>query len=507
MNKKIALALLGLALPLSAQAVEFRTPGTALGIGGAGVARNNGGLTSYWNPAAGAFKDSPFAVGAGVGAGLKINNGLAENVDNLSKLDFDDITKFNNSVDDVGNFTKAVTIMDDISKSGGNIGITGQVPIGVSINQFSFGIYGNMSGYIMPIADITNIVPTANAGGANITVNDLNTSLGANTYTPSGYFTTAQLAALSAAITANQTGALPAGAADNLANAIDNQLKESGIPADQALATLTTTALPVLNAASANTFNQNTTSVLTKAIQYVEIPVSYGHPIKLGKKSTLGVGITGKVISGTVYQSQVLLVNNNNVDASDIIEDIDTNKKTSSAFGIDLGLLYKYDKWLNVGLVAKNINSPEFDAPDYNAPKYDTISGQVLINDLKKGDAVKLKPQVRAGVSADVLPIVNVSADLDITENETVAPSVVGLTAPKSQNLGGGVEVHPASWLKIRGGAYKNLSASKGGTVLTAGFKIFMLDVDGAFATDTMEFDGNEIPQEAQVNASLNFSF
>jgi len=512
MKRTVLLGLICLCIPFNSQAVEFRTPGTALGIGGAGVARDNGGLTSYWNPAAGAFKNSPLAVGAGVGGGIKGSDGLAENVDRLSNVDFGNLTSFNtSSVTDVGNFAKAISIIDDISKRSGNISITGQVPVGVAINSFSFGIFGNISGYILPVADMTNILPQATVTNAIIDTNALFTALAGAPYAPSGYFTTAQLATLATAIQSNSNPLAPLTPAQsqNLANAIDNQLLNSSIPADQALSALKDTALPILKNSGTATFNKNTTSVLIKAIQYIEVPFSYGYPIKVGTKGTLGVGITAKLISGTVYQNQVLLANrsDNNLNANDLLDEITNNQKRSSGFGVDLGALYRYDNWLGLGLVAKNINSPKFTGPDYFKPQYNNLTNKVEVTQWTPGESVELKPQVRAGIAADVLSWVNVAADLDLTENETIAPGTLIGSSIKSKNFGGGVEIHPVSWLKVRGGAYKNLSASNGGGVLTAGFKVFLLDVDGAFATNTFKIDGRELPQEVQINASLNFSF
>jgi hypothetical protein len=69
------------------------------------------------------------------------------------------------------------------------------------------------------------------------------------------------------------------------------------------------------------------------------------------------------------------------------------------------------------------------------------------------------------------------------------------------------LEVHPYSWLRIRGGAYKNLVNSDVGLVLTGGFSLFVLDVDGAFATDTFKLGSSTIPQEAKVQLTMSFTF
>jgi len=495
MKKMLPIVSFLLSMPVIAQGVEFQTPG-AIGMGGAGVARDNGSLTSYWNPAAGAFSKSSFAVNASVGVGIKGSNGLAENIDHLSNIDFNTVKNFNTTtagVNDVGNVVKTLSIFNDISTRQGNIAVNAIAPMSFSVKNISFGIYGGLEGYVMPVADMINILPNTQVAGTALTVAGLAQAAGTGN-TASGYFSATQLARLTAEISAKD----PAVNAAQLANAIDTQLKGSGIDPATALSTITDKTLPVLNAAGTNTLNKNTTSVMTKAFQYIEIPVSYGHPFDIGQKGKLGLGITGKVITGTVYQNEVLLVNRpNNVDAKDIINDITDNKKSSSAIGIDIGALYKYEDWLNIGFVAKNINSPKFDGPIY----LDTVTATAL-----QSSAVELKPQVRTGVAIEPVGWVSLAADLDLTENETVSPGSLVGSSFKSRNFGGGVEFKPASWLKVRGGAYKNLAVSNG-NVLTAGFKFFLLDVDGAFATDKFTIDGRDLPKEVKVNAAMSFSF
>ena len=497
MKKMLAVVSLVLSMPLVAEGVEFQTPGS-VGIGGAGVARNNGALTSYWNPAGAAFSKSTLAVNAGAGAGIQASDGLTENIDLLSTIDFDNVKDFDTAltgaagVRQVGDVVKTLSILNDINTRQGNIAINVIAPVSFSIKNISFGIYGGMEGYVQPVADMINILPNTSTT-STLTVAQLATAAGTGN-TASGYFSATQLAELTAAITVAD-GAVNA---TQLANAIDTQLKDSGIDPATALTTITDKTLPILTGTGTNTLNKNTTSVMTKAFQYIEVPVSYGRPFDIGKKGKLGLGITGKVIKGTVYQNEVLLVNRpDNVDAKDIINDITENQKSSSAIGIDIGALYKYENWLNIGLVAKNINSPKFDAPMY----IDTVTSTSI-----QGSAVELKPQIRTGVAIEPVGWITLAADLDLSENDTVAPGSVVGSSIKSRNFGGGFEVKPASWLKVRGGAYKNLAQSNG-SVLTAGFKLFLLDVDGAMATNTFTIDGNEVPREVKVNASMSFSF
>ena len=513
---RTAIVLLGLSLPVMAQAAEFQPIG-ALGMGGAGVARNNGALTAYWNPAGGAFNETPFAMHVGVGIGARGSDGLAENIDRLSDIDFDRVKNFDSTkANSVGEMVKTITILDDIGKRNGNIALNGSVPIGFAIKHVSFGVFGNFEGYILPKADIINILPE-NAGTTTTTsIADLyNAVAGQPNNNSNQYFSSAQTTALANSFfNASLSTATPIslGNATELANAIGNQLNGSGIPADSTYNSLTTNLIPSLaTTGGTNTFNKNTTSAMTKALMYYEVPLSYGHPFDFGSFGKLGLGATAKIISGTVYQNQVLLVNRKNgedISSKELAEDISKNSKSTVNFGIDLGALYKYDTWLSVGLVAKNLNSPKFKGPDYEVPEYDPITNTVISSPTKKpGEDVTLKPQVRLGVAVEPTNWLMLASDLDLTEIDTVAPGSVVGSSVKSRNLGGGAEVHPYSWLRIRGGAYKNLAASDVGLVLTAGFTVFLLDVDGAFTTDTFKIGGSKIPQEAKVQVAMSFAF
>ena len=83
---RTAIVLLGLSLPVMAQAAEFQTPG-ALGMGRAGVARTTDAYATFINPAGLAFYDKAFNMKLGAGLGVSISSSLADNFDKVGKLD------------------------------------------------------------------------------------------------------------------------------------------------------------------------------------------------------------------------------------------------------------------------------------------------------------------------------------------------------------------------------------------------------------------------------------
>jgi hypothetical protein len=158
----------------------------------------------------------------------------------------------------------------------------------------------------------------------------------------------------------------------------------------------------------------------------MEIPLSYGHPVNLGGFGKLGIGGSVKLIPARVYSSSISIFN---TDSGSIVSDLTKSHNDSTSWGVDCGLLWKPKNWLAVGVVGKNLNTPKFKAQD--------------------GEELKIKPQGRLGAAWDPFSWLTFAADLDLTKNETLLPGYY------SRHLGGGLELHPFNWLKLRGGAIK----------------------------------------------------
>ncbi len=161
------------------------------------------------------------------------------------------------------------------------------------------------------------------------------------------------------------------------------------------------------------------------------------------------VGVTGKIIQGAAYTGAT-----NIRGASDdvkVFEDIG-RAKISTALGIDVGAMFRPSSWLRMGIVAKDINAPTFDALN--------------------GDKFKLLPQIRTGLAVNPYNSLTLSADVDITKNNTLTPGVY------SQVLSLGAEQTILSeLLSFRLGAFKNMQDAKTPFIPTAGFGLRILDL------------------------------
>ncbi len=225
--------------------------------------------------------------------------------------------------------------------------------------------------------------------------------------------------------------------------------------------------------------SQGLTYLKLTGLAYMEIPISYGHQFStdFGK---LNVGASVKIMPGYTYDYSIDI----DTRSDNLSDELDNAKKEDTAFGIDVGFLFKPDAFsnLSVGLVGKNLNTPTFDTAT--------------------GGEFEVDPQIRAGMAYDVLgDRITLALDADLTENETFIPNY------DSRFVGGGVNFHPFSWLSLRAGLMQNMSESDEGLVFTSGFSIgikwLQLDVAGQLSDKKGKFEGEEIPRYARVQASL----
>ena len=168
---------------------------------------------------------------------------------------------------------------------------------------------------------------------------------------------------------------------------------------------------------------------------------------------TFSIGVTGKLIQGAAYSSTTNIRGSN--DDVSVLSDNLGKAKVSTAFGIDVGAMYRPSSWLRVGIVAKDINQPTFDAPG--------------------GGEFKLTPQVRGGVAVNPWESLTVTVDADVTSNKTLVPDI------KSRVISLGAEQTIFSeLLSLRIGAFKNTADANSYITPTAGFgiRLFALRVD-----------------------------
>ena len=171
---------------------------------------------------------------------------------------------------------------------------------------------------------------------------------------------------------------------------------------------------------------------------------------------TFAIGITAKVIQGASYNGSTPLEAGSGVSTTDHFG----KPNISTTYGIDLGAIYRPSSWVRFAVIAKDINSPTFDAAG--------------------GGEVKLEPQVRFGVAINPYSTLTLTADVDATSNKTFVPGV------KNQLLSLGLEqTILAEFLSFRIGTFKNMQDASTPFVPTAGLGIrwfnFRADAGGGY--------------------------
>src|ERR1041385_3224890 len=213
-----------------------------------------------------------------------------------------------------------------------------------------------------------------------------------------------------------------------------------------------------------------TGAMALRGLEARQVAFSYAYAFS---DKTFSIGVTGKILQGAAYRGSMTLTGGNDVSIHD-----NFGKPTiSTAFGIDVGAIYRPSSWLRFGIVAKDINQPTFDTPG--------------------GEELKLGPQVRGGIAINPYSSLTLTADVDATSNKTFVPGV------KSQVLSLGVEQTIFSeFLSFRLGAFKNMKDA--GTPFTPtaglGLRIFALRVDVGGGYDFRE-------EGALVSGSVSLTF
>ena len=163
----------------------------------------------------------------------------------------------------------------------------------------------------------------------------------------------------------------------------------------------------------------------------------------------------------------------------------------------------------NLGLVGRNLNAPTFDGFDQDV----TVTrpdGTSFVQTMHADD-VKVEPQVAAGVAFIPIQTLTLEVDCDLTKNETLLSNFGSGMEYHTQNLSAGLEWNAFHFLALRVGAYKNLAQSDIGTVYTAGLGLNLwavrIDLAGAVAGQTAQYNGKDYPKETRLAAQLSADF
>ena len=527
----VALAVLDFSA-FSAFGAEFMPLGNrALSLGGAGVTQSRGSVALYYNPALLAEHRHAVEMSAGVGAGFREDN-LADNIDSLS-------TQNSQGNDFVGALESIASSFATDVTYGGQEGIEDSVenlinndltldnfnaifPENPTIAQDLYDLtVGGGGGGTLDLETLIDDIESGVTVDAEAVQELIVVSGNANpddSQTVADGFETMQkmgeegngLQITPAAVVGIQMGSVGLGVfgqgeiaasmvidPDRLGLIVENDVDLTEGPRtiyvkyDPATDEYSLVDEATYQAESLQyALDNGQTYLHVKGLVTVEVPVGCAHKFEtvLGSMS---IGFAAKYIEGLMYD-EILAIN---TETENLGKDLEN--EIASSFGVDMGLLYRPKILPNlcIGVVGKNLNEPEFTS--------------------ESGTQFTLNSMARAGISYDAFgDKLSISVDMDLTENTTCMGDL------KSKYIGGGIEIHPASWFSIRVGAMRNMmeteeapeeateeETKKEGTIITAGFgfglKWLQVDVAAAMSTEKSEFDGNEIPRYGRVQVAV----
>lgn len=223
-----------------------------------------------------------------------------------------------------------------------------------------------------------------------------------------------------------------------------------------------------------------------RRVDMVEVPVSYA----ISEETAAGrisVGVAAKYMNvSSRKQHQSLL---KDYDTSKLFDDIIKNSgaTSDSNFGLDLGVVYSPMDFesFNVGLSAKNLNAPKFKFGE-------------------NGD-LKIAPQVRLGLSYELLDSLTLAADMDLTNNTILGTGAADEKEQKSQKMGVGIDFD-TMFFDVRAGVAKDLRQDNG-ALLSFGLGFSIFDIGVVAATKSVKVDGKSYPRYIGVQLGGAFSF
>jgi len=275
----------------------------------------------------------------------------------------------------------------------------------------------------------------------------------------------------------------------------------------------------VLNETS-NTFETNTAAYL-KSVQYTTLGLGYSRELDNVVTDKINEHVAGRLLSGVRLNMYNLSLSKQvigllNIDEGDelgdvIADDYDGNQVSSTAMGIDLGLIWEADNY-HLGFTWRNINEPEFDFGTLGEGCTGSPTNTSMSNCFT---ALYFAGQDRITLNETHVMTSQATADVALnSENKRWRLAASYDLQPVRDPVGDEYQWATASAAYVSSrfiGARVGISQNQVGSALTmvnAGFSLFgNVNLDLRYSLDTIEVDGTSAPRTFGFNLGFESSF
>ena len=269
-----------------------------------------------------------------------------------------------------------------------------------------------------------------------------------------------------------------------------------------------------------NEFETNT-AVYLKSVEYTSIGLGYSRvmnqPFITKFTEPLGgrllAGVRGNLYNMSLSKQVVgLLSIDENDELSDVIQDdIDSNKKSSTALGVDLGLIWQAENY-HVGFTWRNINEPEF---EYGSLGDNCTSKDTSTSMSNCFTALYFAAQDRITLNETYVMTSQASVDAALnTQNKRWRLATSYDIQPMRDPIGDEYQWASVSAAYVSSsiiGGRLGLSQNQVGselTMLSAGLSLFGgMNLDVRYSLDQINIDGETVPRAFGINLGFENSF
>jgi len=266
---------------------------------------------------------------------------------------------------------------------------------------------------------------------------------------------------------------------------------------------------------------ETNTAAYIKSVQYTTLGLGYSRELDNVVTDKINEYMAGRLLSGVRLNMYNLSLSKQvigllNIDENDelgdvIADDYDGNQVSSTAMGVDLGLIWEADNY-HLGFTWRNINEPEFDFGTLGQNCTDAPTNTSLSNCFT---ALYFAGQDR--ISLDETHVMTSQATADValnSENKRWRLAASYDLQPVRDPVGDEYQWATASAAYVSSrfiGARIGISQNQVGSALTmvnAGFSLFgNVNLDLRYSLDTIEVDGTSAPRTFGFNLGFESSF